>query len=281
MKSGPLAFAAVPALLALPTAVALADQPRAAESLLCLGIGLGVALARAGSMLPATPVAQPSRLAWDTGWQGVLGAVLAVSPLWGAPVLVAALGWLLAWRAWLRAGGLLSFRSIAPLLAVALAAFPWILHDANGLGWWFRLTAAAVARGFFGLLGFQPTGEGTALTVQGIDIGVDAACAGMGSLQAMLVAGTIYLTRGPVPSSAWFPRVLALFPLAWFANAARVIALGLAALTGGAEFATGAMHEIIGWTVLLFVYSTCIALLTRRWFAPPPAYRTRHVCPAR
>jgi len=146
------------------------------------------------------------------------------------------------------------------LLLLPLLAFPWISTDLPALGWWFRFSGAAAAEALFTTAGFHVQREGTFLVVQGLPLAVDAACSGLNVLQALLIAGfaVVYLK---VPAGIRFWSCLAcLGPLAWLANTARILTLGIAALSFGSEFAMGWFHQWGGWLVL------CVMFLLCQWF---------------
>jgi exosortase len=182
-----------------------------------------------------------------------------------------ALGWCLAWQAWI-ASELAEGAPAASLRLVALlfCAFPWVALGGQQIGWWFRYSGAAATEYFFLLLGFAVERQGTYLLVQGQALAVDPACAGLNVLQAMLLAG-VALAHLQLPSSRRFWVGLAmLVPLAWLANTARIITLGVAGLTFGADTARGWFHHWGGWTVLCFMF-----VLTYGCFAALGRFRAR------
>ena len=67
--------------------------------------------------------------------------------------------------------------------------------------------------------------------------------------------------------------ILALLAMSWLANTLRVIAIVVAAVSYGSEFAMGAFHQVGGWLVLAAMFALCcgtFALLRRLPFASPP-----------
>jgi exosortase len=157
------------------------------------------------------------------------------------------------------------------LLLLPLLAFPWLALDGAALGWWFRLSGAWTAEQLFGLAGLSVTRAGTHLLVQGLPISVDASCAGLKVLQALLIAGTAvaFLQIGDRPGYWW--SLPALGALAWLANTLRVLVLSAAALTVSPEFAQGWFHAWGGWFVLMlmFVLSAAAFSLWRRTTVQP------------
>lgn len=170
------------------------------------------------------------------------------------------LAWVLALSAWLRSQ--LSARDWVErrrLLVLPAMAFPWLTLDFDRLGWWFRLSAARVVDVVFRGLGFDVSQEGTQLVVQGSAVSVDASCAGLGTLQAMLIAGVLaaHLSLGRRPALGWL--LLGLAGLAWIANTLRVMLLTAAAMTFGHEFAMGTFHTLGGWFVLVLMFTLALA----------------------
>jgi exosortase/archaeosortase family protein len=188
----------------------------------------------------------------------VVGLVMGV--LTELTILLAVSWTLLLWS-WLRAR--LKTQSqilVKKLLILPLLAFPWITLDCQWLGWVFRLSAAWIVAHLFALMGFGVVQNGTNLLVQGLPISVEAACSGLNTLQAMLIAGStlafIFLGR---QRHFWW-NLPALFALAWLANTARIITLVVAALTVSPEFSQGVFHTWGGWAVLVLMFLLCSAL---------------------
>jgi exosortase/archaeosortase family protein len=194
------------------------------------------------------------------------GLILTGSMLGVTAVLAA--GWCVGVGGWLRRelerGG-----EAMPIrwLVVLFCGFPWVALDGQAVGWWFRFSGAAVAEGFFSGLGFAVAREGTLLRVQGLPLAVDAACSGLNVLQAMLLAGTA-LAALLLQGRRYWAGLALLLPLAWLANTARIIALGLIGLSFGAEVARGWFHTWGGWSLLCLMFLLCLGifhlLATRR-----------------
>jgi exosortase len=147
--------------------------------------------------------------------------------------------------------------SIKKLLILPLMAFPWVALDADRVGWWFRLSGAWAAAHFFKLLGYDVQQEGTQMIVNKLLISVEAACAGLNTLQSMLIAGTVvcYLILGETNRYWWNLPVLVI--MSWVANTARIIFISTAALTISPKFATGEFHVWGGWAVLIVMFCLC------------------------
>ena len=143
------------------------------------------------------------------------------------------------------------------LLVLPFMAFPWIALDAQVIGWWFRISGASAASGFFTLLGAQVYREGTFLFVNQIPISVEAACSGLNTLQSMLIAGTAIAFLFLGESTKYWRNIPLLIVIAWLANTLRIIVLIAAALLVSPEFALGAFHMWGGWIVLMMMFGTC------------------------
>ncbi|MWV55082.1 exosortase/archaeosortase family protein [Chlorobium phaeovibrioides] len=153
-------------------------------------------------------------------------------------------------------------RRIAKLLILPLMAFPWLLLDAQAVGWWFRLSGSWAAGEFFSLTGFHVVQDGTRLLIQGLPVEVTAACSGMHSLQSMLIAGSAlaYIILGHHP--IYWLNLPLLVVISWIANTVRIVAIALAALAVSPEFAAGLFHEWGGWGVLILMFGLCWAIFT-------------------
>jgi len=171
--------------------------------------------------------------------------------------LLLAVGWVLAWRAWL--GSQLEPGAAAASwkpMVLLVAGFPWLALEGQAIGWWFRFSGAGAAEVWFSLLGFAVERDGTFLTVQGMPLAVDAACSGLNALQSMLVAGTV-LAWLVLPGKRFWWGVVLLPVLAWLANVLRIIMLGMVGLSFGSESAMGWFHDWGGWAVLLMMFVLC------------------------
>jgi exosortase/archaeosortase family protein len=189
---------------------------------------------------------------------GVLLAAGAVSDL----TLLLALGWTLLLWAWLRPKlDPARLGAVRRLMVLPVLAFPWVACDGQALGWWFRLSAAATAGRMFSAVGLDVGRSGTNLLVQGTPIAVAPACAGLGTLQAMLMAGCalafIYFGRGGGPR--YWLSLPALLAMSWLANTLRVIVIAMAAVSFGPVFARGTFHGLGGLAVLVAMFGVCCA----------------------
>ncbi|MCB1111256.1 MAG: exosortase/archaeosortase family protein [Chlamydiales bacterium] len=151
---------------------------------------------------------------------------------------------------------------ICKLLILPLMGFPWVALDADRIGWWFRLSGANVTAHVFHFFGFSVEQEGTNLLINQLPISVDVACAGLNTLQSMLIAGSVanYLLLGHTSRYWW--NIPVLIGIAWVANTIRVIAIIIAALAVSPDFATGAFHTWGGWSIILVMFGLCWTILS-------------------
>lgn len=200
-----------------------------------------------------------------------LGLVLGIIGVGFDLIILMAAGWTFVLWAWLSTRLEPAARlRIRRLLLLPMLAFPWLTLDAM-LGWWFRISAAWTAGSLFHLAGLEVTREGTQLLVQGFPLSVDASCAGLKVLQALLIAGTAiaYLQIGDRRGFWWSVPVLV--ALAWLSNTLRVIVLSATALTFSPEFAKGWFHTWGGWLVLMLMFALSAGVFTlwRKFTAAP------------
>ncbi|MBX3748945.1 MAG: exosortase/archaeosortase family protein [Opitutaceae bacterium] len=174
--------------------------------------------------------------------------------------LLLALGWCVAWQAWLAAELAEDAPAAGPrLVALLFCAFPWVAVGGQSIGWWFRYSGAAATELFFRLTGLAVDREGTFLLVQGQPLSVDPACAGLNVLQAMLLAGVVLAQLKLTPVRWYWTGLALLVPLAWLANTVRIVTLGVAGVTFGADAARGWFHHWGGWTVLCLMFALTYA----------------------
>lgn len=172
----------------------------------------------------------------------------------------------LAWNAmaWLWMQCFIEPRQDRPrgrLLILGMMAFPWLVLEEQGIGTFFRLSGAWTASGFFELLGFNVNRQGTLFSIEGLPVSVDAACAGLNVLQAMLIVGVVFAAL-TLRRRIRFGLALVLLPLfAWVANTVRIIATGMTALTFGPSIARGQLHAWGGWMALCLMFTLCLMIL--------------------
>lgn len=148
------------------------------------------------------------------------------------------------------------------LLVLPLLAFPWISLDLDRVGWWFRLSGSWVAEVVLSALGFAVVREGTLLNINGLFISIEVACAGLNTLQSMLISGTcvafIFLGQTPI---YWlsFPLLVA---LAWVANTIRIIVICLLGLLISPAFVMGPFHVWGSWGVIMLMFALCWVVLS-------------------
>ena len=210
---------------------------------------------------------QPFRLA--TPYLVIAAALLVLGAVFDL-CLPAAAAWCLALWAWAsRRCEPVDLSRIRRLLPLALLAFPWVTLDLQPVGWWFRLSSAITVEKLFATLDFTVTRTGVELLVQGLPISVDAACSGLKALQSLLIAGAVltFIMKGT--SRSYWLNLLLLLPLAWVANTCRILAICVAAMTWGSNFAMGAFHAWGGLAVLVFMFGLCWAILRLQQTASP------------
>lgn len=157
------------------------------------------------------------------------------------------------------------------LLVFPFMAFPWISLDAAPVGWWFRLSGAWAASNFFSLMGADVTRQGTIMVVNEMPISVEVACAGLNTLQSMLIAGSVvaFIFLGNSSRFWWSFPILIL--LSWVTNTIRIIVITLAALWISRKFALGSFHEIGGWVVIMLMFG--FSWLIFSWLEPKSGER--------
>lgn len=161
--------------------------------------------------------------------------------------------------------------SIQKLLVLPLLAFPWISMDLEKIGWWFRLTGAWVVAQIFHILGFDVSQEGTHLLINKLPLSVEAACAGLNTLQSMLIAGSIldYIILGQ--TSLYWINLPVIVLMAWVTNTVRITVISIAALAVTPEFALGTFHTLGGWLVIMLMFGMCWLIFTMQEPTAKPA----------
>lgn len=218
-------------------------------------------------ILVALPVFYWLGMPWDLLDQAegdfpVKGVLLAVGLLLIGIItnftLLLAIAWTYLLWLWLKRRTPASHHpSIQKLLILPILSFPWVTLDLQTLGWYFRLSGAYITAQVFHLIGLDVKYEGTNLLVNGLPIAVEVACAGLNTLQSMLIAGSViaFIILGETNRYWWNLPVL--FVMAWFANTARILMISSVGLIAGPEFAMGAFHTWGGWFILLLMFLGC------------------------
>lgn len=172
--------------------------------------------------------------------------------------LLLALSWTLLVWAWLsRRVPESKLDALKKLLIILIFAFPWITLDFTAIGWWFRLSGAWVVGYLYHSFGQEVFQEGTNILINNVPFSVEVACAGLNTLQSMIIAGIAidYLLLGNT-DRYWYNLPL-LIVMAWLANTIRIFILVSTALTVNVNFATGPFHYIGGWLVILLMFGLC------------------------
>jgi exosortase len=187
-----------------------------------------------------------------------IAAILFVLGIGGNLTILLAIGWTLLLWTWLAARTDPADHSkIKKLLILPFMAFPWVTLDAGPLGWWFRLSGAHVTAALYSLLGFNVIQEGTHILINSLPVSVEAACAGLNTLQSMLIAGSVVAFIFLGNSNRYWWNLPLLVVMAWVANTLRILVLVAAALIVSPEFALGAFHTWGGWLVLMVMFVCC------------------------
>ncbi|MCB1111170.1 MAG: exosortase/archaeosortase family protein [Chlamydiales bacterium] len=192
-----------------------------------------------------------------------LGALLSLIGVLFGSTLLMAIGWTTLLWTWLKArleGEPL--QKIKKLLIFPLMTFPWITLDFNQIGWWFRLSGAWVTSMILQFFGYEVQQMGTNLVVNGILISIDVACAGINTLQSMLIAGSVINFVYLGNSIRYWWNIPVLVAISWIANTLRIIAICFAALAMGPEFAVDLFHNWGGWAVLVLMFGLCWAVIS-------------------
>ena len=214
---------------------------------------------------PATPLAR---------WLAVLGAAgLSAGWLWGS-LTILAFSWTLLAMLWARH----SFRKESRrdrLGWLLLLSFPWMVTEWQSIGFAVRISSAAVAESLFGLLSMPVSRQGTSLSVMGVPIEIEAACAGWNLLQLTLLAGAAFGTH-EIRSTRRFCIFMCLLPaITWMANLMRILLLSGVALSFDTQVAAGTVHGLTGLAILGAVLAMTKGLCVL--IDPPPGESRRIV----
>ncbi len=202
--------------------------------------------------------------AWSLSLTGLLLSTIGffLGSISGS-VLLFALGWSSLLWAWLSVRVEPEKRqSLNRLMILPIMAFPWILLDGQMIGWWFRLSGTWVTGTLFMHLGYTVVQKGTSLLVQGLPIDISASCAGLNTLQSMLIAGSgvACIILGSHP--AYWPNIIFLVIFSWIANTLRIITICWAAVAVSPAFAAGIFHQLGGWLVLFIMFTLCSVIFS-------------------
>lgn len=160
------------------------------------------------------------------------------------------------------------------LIPLSCLSFPWLLVEGDWVGWFFRYSGAVYAEMVFSLSSLETIRQGTDLLIAGVPVSVGTACAGIGTLQSMLIAGVFLAwvtlsnksntsTKKNSPSKIpWLYIVgVILIPfIAWIANTLRIIAISFVALAISPQFARDIFHDYGGLIVLILTFGICAGL---------------------
>lgn len=152
------------------------------------------------------------------------------------------------------------------LLWFVFLAFPWMALDGQFIGWCWRLSGSWMAGQAFAATGMAVRQEGTLFWVEGQPLQVDAACAGMNVLQAMLLFGGIHAYQHVRGVGRWWLALVVLVGLSWVANLLRILLLSVVGLTWGHEAAAGWFHEWGGMAALALMFLLTWRIFCWRWW---------------
>lgn len=152
------------------------------------------------------------------------------------------------------------------LATLFFLAVPWITMDWPELEWFFRSSAAIVSEHFFSLLGYDVVREATSLTLDSLQVEIEEECGGMRQLHLLILVGAALGIRNGFQGVAFSGLLCLVFLLAWIANTARVLAITLAGLHLGAEFAGGKFHDAGG--LFSFAVMFCLTWILVQYLKP-------------
>lgn len=194
-------------------------------------------------------------------WQGLISYMMllaAFSMLFGSAshlLIFFSLGWTLMVYAWMSrkvVDGAEFY--IQKLMIFPLMSFPWIAAEGSYIGWLFRLSGASVSESVFSLLEYHTFREGVTLFVNDMPIEVELACAGLNTLQTMVLAGSVIAFSYLASFRSYWFALLLIFLFAWLANTIRIFVLGSAALVLGTDLLYSFFHEVSGWVVVAAIF---------------------------
>lgn len=209
-------------------------------------------------------------------WLAALGAAgISAGWLWGS-LTILAFSWTLLAMLWAHH----SFRGESRrgrLGWLLLLSFPWMVTEWQSIGLAFRISSAAVAEFLFGILSMPVSREGTSLSVMGVPIEIEAACAGWNLLQLTLLAGVAFGTH-EIHSTRRFCIFMCLLPaIAWMANLVRILLLSGIALSFDTQVAAGTIHGVTGLAILGVVLALTKGLCV---LIDPPLGESRRIVKA-
>lgn len=154
------------------------------------------------------------------------------------------------------------------IFLILFFSFPWIEIGILDISWNFRYSSAYVVEKVFGGLGFAVIRDGTRLSVEHSIIDIAEACAGVNSLNLMLMTGAFVCRKLFSQSYITFLVLILLFVLAWFSNTLRIHIITVFVLTFGVEFSSGPIHDLIGLMCvgLVFYFFSHVIRLTPKLY---------------
>ena len=174
-------------------------------------------------------------------------------------------------------GGRAWLSHFACSICLILAAVPWPTFLENGAVHALTRLSTLVTVGALNLLGITAVQHGNVIELQTGSVGLDEACSGIRSLQAVLML-TLFL--GELYRSS-FQRRYALVvigaAIAFMCNSVRTICLAIAAAKQGNESVAN-WHDPIGYALMIACFLGVLAaarVISGRLATLPPAVKTR------
>ena len=193
----------------------------------------------------------------------ILGVSLFVIGIGLNFTLLLTMGWMVFLYTWLKERlDKNNFQNNKKLLLLPFMSFPWVSLDFTQTGWWFRLSGAWITEVVFASWGFDVNREGTLLNINGIPISIEVACAGLNTLQSMLISGTIVAFIFLKDTWRFWLSLPLIILMTWVANTLRIIFVCLLALWISPAFVMGSFHVWGGWGVLMLMFGLCWLLFS-------------------
>lgn len=146
--------------------------------------------------------------------------------------------------------------------------FPWVALDLQPLGWYFRLSGAWTVEFLGTILGLDVTREGSFLVIENAPILVEEACAGLSSMQSMILFSIFFCRQriqGGYSLILWGSFIIS---MCWIANTIRICVITGFSLTFDTQFVSANLHDPIGLAILGCLFYTLIKLMqnSTKWF---------------
>ncbi len=147
------------------------------------------------------------------------------------------------------------------VILLPLFGVPWLTHEGQAIGWYFRLSAAWVSEKLFSIGNLQVVRSGTQLWINGTGVDVEAACSGLNNLQLMMIAGTAAMACLTTAKFRIASQLFALTAIAWFSNTMRVILIAALACGVSPNFAEGWAHDAVGFLTAALAFGSVLLIM--------------------